>query len=276
MNPTKAVGYSSKKHPVLEHIFKKYYKTNSQKSIPFYLSDIAEGYAAHGIKEPVSISNTILDLCRQNRGIDSRLPKSILRLGYDLRKKTGRDTNGEKFAGEFVFVGVGNEIKSWLIWPESPDEMIIDSSTIPSLVLKFIRTDEGALFSIIDYADVFSKALHDGKIKVFRIQNPMKWQPNEIDGFYVAEIDGKIVLYPVEAKSRVTGDEINLDQMGGAFQTIKKKLSEEARGVYSIQQLAIKMIKNGVDIAVFPVNHPPIKPERFIRVKFIPEINNWT
>jgi len=271
----KGKNYHSKKHPVLEYIFKKYFKSiKEQKIIPFYLSDISEGYDFCGIDEPVSISNTILDLCRQDRGISSRVPESISSLGYDLRKKTGANKNGKNFAGEFVFVGVGNGINSWLKWPDVIKEIKIDSSPLPDLVRKLIRTDEGGLFSVIDYCNVFSNALYEGEMTVYRIQNPMKWQPNEIDGFYASGTSNDVKFYPIEAKSLATGDAINLDQMSGAYETILSKLRQfEIKA--SIQQVAVKMIKNGIDIAIFPVNTSPIKPERFLRVIFDPPIENW-
>jgi hypothetical protein len=131
------------------HIFQKYFNPlRPEESLVFYLTDISEGYAATGQSEPVSISNTILDLCRKDRGIAARVPDEISSLGYDLRKKTGQDARGHKFAGEFVYVGVGNSLKSWLIWPEEPEIFEVDSTKIPAIVRTLIRKDEGALFSV--------------------------------------------------------------------------------------------------------------------------------
>lgn len=268
-------NYSSKKHPILEYIFKKYYKpVLNQKIIPFYLSDIADGYRACKLREPVSISNTILDLTRQDRGIKSRLPKSIYKLGYDLRKKTGQDSQGKKFAGEFVFVSLGKALNSWLIWPKKVKEITISSKRIPDIVTMLVRRDEGALFSVIDYTDTFSQVLMDGKEKVYRIQNPMKWQPNEIDGFYGTQLNGKPTLYPVEAKALTTGDDINLDQMRGGFFTVKEQMTRLGLEA-NIQPIALRMIKNGIDIAIFPMNEPPQIVSKFIRVKYSPKLSNW-
>ena len=245
-----------------------------QENICFYLSDISEGYKSCGISEPVSISNTILDLTRQDRGIDSRVPQSISSLGYDLRKKTGADSSGKKYAGEFVFVGIGECLKSWLIWPDEIKEIIIDSSKLPTLVASLIRPDEGGLFSVIDYLDVFSQILHDGKRTVHRVQNPMKWQPNEIDGFYVAQNVDDVDLYPVEAKALTTGDEINLDQLRGGYATVLEQMRRLGLKA-NVQSVAVKMIENGIDIALFPLNEVPEKPEKCFRVKFSPIISNW-
>ncbi|OGN21396.1 MAG: hypothetical protein A2915_00995 [Candidatus Yanofskybacteria bacterium RIFCSPLOWO2_01_FULL_41_34] len=267
--------YSSKKHPVLEFIFRKYYNPKRpQKTIPFYLSDISDGYRANRIPEPVSISNTILDLTRQDRGVDSRLPKSISRLGYDLRKKTGEDQGGHKYAGEFMLVGVGNSLKSWLAWPKNIEEIVIDSSLLPPLVAALIRSDEAGLFSVIDYTGVFSKILHGGKREIHRVQNPMKWQPNEIDGFYASQRGRDIDLYPVEAKALTTGDEINLDQLRGGFLTVIEQMKRIGLKA-DVQQVAIKMIENGINVAIFPINQIPRVPEKCYRVKFKPVIHNW-
>lgn len=275
MNTLKSNGYSSKKHPVLEYIFRKYYNPKQpQDIIPFYLRDISEGYKSIDVFEPASISNTILDLCRQNRGISSRLPKSIYELGYDLRKKTGSDDTGKHYAGEFVFVGVGKEISSWLLWPDKPKIITISSKNIPKLTSIFIRPDEGGLFSVIDYTNMFSQILHNGNRAVCRIENPMKWWPNEIDGFYASQEDEDIDLYPVEAKALTTKDEINMDQLRGGFKTVVKKI--KALNIKAnVQQIAVRMIGNGVDIAIFPVNTLPEIPEYYLRVKFDPIIQNW-
>lgn len=192
--------YNSKKFPMLEYIFNQ--KTNNGtrgigQNITFTLKDVSNGYKACGIPEPASISNTILDLTRKNRGIDSRLPKSISSLGYDLKKKTGPSPDGN-YCGEFVYVGIGNVIHSWLVWDVSGERVVTVKNTIPTNVLKYISNDEGALFSAMDYCDILSYALFGTEGKVLRVQNPMKWQPNEIDGLYMSS-DGE-TIYPVEAK----------------------------------------------------------------------------
>ena len=69
-------------------------------------------------------------------------------------------------------------------WPNTLETIEVNSDGIPSKIRDLLRNDEGGLFSVIDYCDVFSLALYNGIQKVMRVQNPMKWQPNEIDGFY--------------------------------------------------------------------------------------------
>lgn len=271
--------YTSKKHPVLEHIFKKKNpeENSEQEIISFTLKDISNGYKACKIDEPASISNTILDLTRKKSKIKSRLPESIFLLGYDLRKKTGRSPDGSNYAGEFVFVGVDNQIQSWFEWADDIEEIKITSMGIPKKVRKFLRKDEGALFSVIDYCDVLSLALFKKPNTVLRIQNPMKWQPNEIDGFYFAEVDEQDYLLPVEAKALTTGDDINLEQMKGALETVSRRYDKQN---IQIIPLAIQMAVNGIKIAIFKSCNPKqadnsLELERAVKVIFSPAIESW-
>jgi|TARA_B110001450_G_scaffold252489_1_gene274362 hypothetical protein len=274
--------YSSKKHPILEYIFnlKNPNKDNSLKSITFTLKDISNGYNYCGIPEPASISNTILDLTRKKRPIASRLPKSIYELGYDLRKKTGSGENGQSFAGEFLFVGIGNEIESWLSWPKTfleQDQYIISSKNLPNSIQKYLRNDEGGLFSVIDYCDVLSQILNKPQNSVIRIQNPLKWQPNEIDGFYFSQSNNRDILYPIEAKALTTGDDINLEQMLGAMLMMCSKYKTDN---IIIQPLAVKMVRNGIHIAIFSEmesnqDNNQLNCVRKISVNFNPLIESW-
>jgi len=272
--------YQSKKHPVLEYIFNKYNpdKNISQEIITFTLKDISEGYRACGISEPASISNTILDLVRQERSIESRLPQSIYKLGYDLRKRTGPSPNGYNYAGEFVYVGVGNVIQSWLVWPSQADkQMNLSSILLPVEIRPYLRNDEGALFSVIDYCDVLSQILYGQQNIVMRVQNPMKWQPNEIDGFYFAKINNEKIVFPIEAKALTTGDDVNLEQLQGGLNVVLEKYTDTNLWV---QPLAIKMIKNGLQVAVFKKCKIgqigcKIELEKTISVTFVPPIESW-
>lgn len=281
------ITYSSFKHPMLEWVFKKYNPNldSSQPIISFTLQDISDGYRALGIHEPASISNTILDLTRQDRGITSRLPQSIINLGYDLRKKTGKsnqtlpDGSARNYAGEFIYVGVGNVLHDWLVWGNQYDKTVtINPSSIPRQILPFIRHDEGALFSVADYCDIFSQVFGGGPHSVVRVQNPLKWQPNEIDGFYHGTWPDGNVLYPVEAKALTTGDDVNLVQMLGGIRT----LSENYAGIdIYLQPVAARMISNGIQLAIFQkikagdkVNQMTVTKR--VRVIFDPVFVQWT
>ncbi|WP_028782227.1 hypothetical protein [Thalassobacillus devorans] len=264
--------YRSKKHPMLEYIFNK--KTdNGKKGIGedhlFTLSDIAEGYRACGINEPVSISNTILDLTRKNTGIASRLPDTIYEHGYDLRKRTGRSPQGN-LAGEFVYVGVGKSINAWLEWPSIPDLEVVIENTVPHSIINkgLLGRDEGALFSVIDYCDVLSHAFYNKPNQVIRVQNPKKWQPNEIDGLYYSEQHD--TLFPCEAKALSTGDDINLVQLLGGYKTIQSKMPH-----MDIIPVAVRMVINGIDIGLFEEEDEELKMYKFIKVTFDPQITAW-
>ena len=278
--------YSSQKHPLLEYIFHKYNSKNdtSIKMIQFTLADISEAYRnvevytvdikgnKKRIREPASISNTILDLVRQDRGIHARMPDSLIQLGYDLRKKTGSN-----LAGEFVYVGVGNVLSSWITWPTNPSKIIISSTSLPDLILDYLRKDEGALFSVIDYCDVLSQALYSKHGVVMRVQHPLKWQPNEIDGFYIGLIDGVKTLFPIEAKALTTHDEINLDQIAGGVNTISLNLQNTHTHIVPV---AVKMIRNGILIVVFSTceageNIDYVNVQKTIEVTFDPPITAW-
>jgi hypothetical protein len=262
--------YRSKKFFVLEYIFNKYNRTwEAGKDIEFTLADITEGYTALDIPKPVSTSNTILDLLRQNRGIGARLPESIYSLGYDLRKRTGSGPSGANLAGAFIFVGKGNELSDWLIWP-TPDEIHnYDESTIPSSVTTYLRRDEGALFSVIDYLDIFSSILSSN---VHRAQAPLKWQPNEIDGFYVDTDGAGDILMPVEAKAISTKDDVSIPQLVGELNTFSEKIFA-SYGPVRVRPTAVQGIKGGMNIGFFDlfttgesISH--LHLDKFVRVNF--------
>ena len=265
--------YSSFKHPMLERIFND--KTSNGTvglgdNHAFTLGNISTAYAECGIGEPASISNTILDLTRKNSGIKTRLPQSIISHGYDLRKKTGPAPNGGNYAGEFVHVGVGNVIGSWLVWPKKPDKEVLIENKVPHKIADLLGNDEGAMFSVIDYCDVLSHALNGEADTVLRVQNPMKWQPNEIDGLYFSDHGGDARLIPIEAKALSTNDDINLEQMLGAYKTIRSKRPNNA-----ILPLAAKMIPNGINLGVLVEGAEQLDLHRFIQVTFKPPIGTW-
>ncbi len=264
------ITYNSKKFPMLEYIFAQKTQNGTVgigQNITFTLKDVSDGYRACGIDEPASISNTILDLTRQDRGINSRLPQSISALGYDLKKKTGPSPDGN-YCGEFVFVGVGNVIHSWLVWDNTRERVVNVENTIPANVLRFLSNDEGALFSAIDYCDILSFALFGTAGRVVRVQNPMKWQPNEIDGLYMSA--DETTIYPVEAKAVSTGDDINLEQMFGQYKTITAKMP----GI-EIVPIAARMRSYGVDLALLEYNIYELTPTDFIKVVISPVIGSW-
>jgi hypothetical protein len=131
--------YRSKKHPLLEYIFQKYNPdaNNEQKIISFTIKDIRD--ASTACKIDVSPESVILDLKRRrSAGIESRLPESIFLLGYDLKKRTGKAGGGNNYAGEFVYVGVGNQLESWLQWIDDFEEIEISSHSLPECIFTSI------------------------------------------------------------------------------------------------------------------------------------------
>ncbi len=269
------------KQSILEEIFKSKFLGDASKQIeiPIYFEDIRDAGEKLGMELPVSYSNFVLDLCRKNRGIQKRVPKVVVDCGYDLKKATGSEPNSlRKLVGKFMYVGVGNEIQSWISWPEPRLIIEVDSSGLHPTVRKLLRKDEAAMFSMIDFLDLLTIATENAHGSVHRLQSPMKWQPNEIDGMYFSEDESGLIFFPVEAKALTTKDEINVDQLAGGFRTVKSQvqkigLSEE----FQIQSVAALMTVNGIRFAFFPTN---IEPDAFvdfdfIEVKFDPPLDAW-
>lgn len=228
--------------------------------IDFTLKEVGQAIVESGGKMPTSWSNFVLDLTRKDRGIDKRLPKSVIDFGYDLRKKTGDvpGVPGEKYCGTFIYRGKdedGNTIplNDWLkLDQETPDQVIPIDNRVPDLVKAFLTNDEASLFSVIDYCDILSTIL---KQKVYRVQCPMKWQPNEIDGFYVAESENRrnVYIYPVEAKAASTHDDINLVQIYGQYHTLVGKYSHRGFNLI-VRPIAVRMTETGMVFAILEHN----------------------
>jgi len=184
------------------------------------------------------------------------LPQDIIDYGYDLRKKTGRvpGTSSESYCGTFVYRGFdenGNTIpvQDWLVWGK-PDRTITVKNMVPDLVKRFISNDEAALLSVIDYCDVLSFVLDK---KVYRVQSPMKWQPNEIDGYYIAQDKRNIFVYPVEAKAASTADDINLAQIYGQYNTFIERYKRDDFSLV-VRPIAARMEHDGMMLAILEHN----------------------
>lgn len=177
------------KHAVLAYLFDMKTNCGTQhigEDIDFTLREVGEGIRATGGATPTSWSNFVLDLTRKRNTIAQRLPSHVIQYGYDLRKKTGPvpgGQSGDNYCGTFVYRGFDANgqtipIQDWLEWG-IPDREVTIVNKVPLLVQKFISNDEASLFSVIDYCDILSQILGQ---TVQRVQSPMKWQPNEIDG----------------------------------------------------------------------------------------------
>jgi hypothetical protein len=270
------------KQLILQEIFREKFKGTpaDQKEIPIYFDDIRKAGLALDMELPVSYSNFVLDLCRKNNGIKKRVPPIVIENGYDLKKATGTDPgNSQKLVGVFVHVGLGNEINSWITWPNPRLSIEVDSSNLHSTVRRLLRRDEAAMFSLIDYLDLLTIATENSYGTIHRLQSPMKWQPNEIDGMYFADDDGELILFPVEAKALTTNDEINMDQLSGGFRTVQIQVEKINLGVKPrIQSVAALMTTNGIRFAFFPDDTEPNAEMGFdfIEIIFNPPLEAWS
>ena len=246
------------KHRVLEYIFNQRTLNGTIRigsDIDFTLSEVGKGIIATGGVAPTSWSNFVLDLTRKKNSIEQRLPASVIKYGYDLRKKTGNvPGTKERYCGTFVYRGFDKDgntipIQDWLEWGK-PDRTIKIKNSIPPLVLKFLSNDEASLFSVIDYCDVLSIVLNQ---KIERVQSPMKWQPNEIDGYYISQDNRNVYVYPVEAKAISTEDDINLVQINGQYETFIKKYTRNNFNLV-VRPIAAKMEETGMLLAVLEHN----------------------
>lgn len=269
-------GKASYKFPILEQIFNNLISSGQKRkgeNLLFTKNDWFQACRELEVNTSVrlSSSNVILDLTRRDRGIGKKVPQAVIDKGYDLRKRTGK--TGDKkssYVGEFVYVGIGNALKSWLVWQQTPHRRAEVENLIPAKILPFLAKDEGALFSVIDYCDVLSFALYGKPDTVFRVQNPMKWQPNEIDGLYFSDSEGKKVLFPCEAKALSTQDDINLEQMLGGLKTIQSKI-----GGVKIVPLALQMTTEGLNIGIMEESNDKLQLKEFIKVTLKPVIASW-
>lgn len=249
------------KHDVLAYLFK--LKTDDGtkhigENIDFTLREVGESIIATGGTPPTSWSNFVLDLTRKKNTIGQRLPVYVIKHGYDLRKKTGHvpGSNSDNYCGTFVYRGFDDKgntipIQDWLEWG-LPDRKVIIENKVPELVRKFISNDEAAMFSVIDYCDILSVILGQD---VQRVQSPMKWQPNEIDGYYISQDKRNIFVYPVEAKAASTSDDINLVQIKGQYNTFIERYTRDDFNLI-IRPIAARMERNGMLLAV--LEHNPL------------------
>jgi len=258
--------------------------------IDFLLSEVGNAFAPSGHSRPTSYSNFVLDLTRVDKGIARRLPKEVIDFGYDLRKKTGKKPGtNESYCGTFIYLGQGEnkevlKLNDWLIW-DDPSKTITIKNKAPAEILPYISNDEGSIFSIIDYCDVLSQVVFDSCGKIHRVQNPMKWQPNEIDGFYLSNISRTVTVYPVETKASSTGDDINLVQMNGQYETFINKMRNKQMTKALIRPIAIKMQDGGLNVAILEKNPlynsvtnkaaPFFIIHNIVRIEFDPKIPSW-
>lgn len=283
-----AKAYDKKK--VLQYIFDQKTGYGTRKigtDINFTLKEVGEGIIATGGTPPTSWSNFVLDLTRKKNTIEQRLPDGIIKYGYDLRKKTGKvpENTTDNYCGTFIYRGFDQQgrtipIQDWLEWG-TPDRVITVENKVPELVRRFLSNDEAALFSVIDYCNILSIVLNQN---VYKVQSPMKWQPNEIDGYYVAQTPRNIIVYPVEAKAISTSDDINLVQIHGQYNVFIEKYKRNNFSLI-VRPIAARMEKDGMLLAIMEHNpmYDPVKngdADMFnitdiVKVELDPPLSAW-
>ena len=138
------------------------------------------------------------------------------------------------------------------------------------------------MMSPIDYCDILSEVLGQ---KVLRVQSPMKWQPNEIDGYYVAQGRRNVFVYPVEAKAVSTSDDINLVQINGQYSVFVEKYKRNNFSLI-VRPIAARMEADGMMLAIMEHN-PMYDPTQnrgadmfnvteVVKVKLDPPIAAWS
>jgi hypothetical protein len=221
--------YRSYKHPILEYIFEKAVNNahpNRPQEIPFKYEDIREAMRVLGMRrdQQASLSNFTIDLTRKASSHEARVPDSIWNAGYDLDRMSKREAR-QGYAGRLVLIELKPK-EPWIIWDDIPDEdVVVVENKVPINIRPFLGNDEGALLSVMDYCDVLSYVLYGAANMVLRVQHPRKWQPGEVDGLYFSDQENPPILYPVEAKALSTGDNVNLAQIQGAYNTIVGKIT---------------------------------------------------
>ena len=112
----------------------------------------------------------------------------------------------------------------------------------------------------------------------------MKWQPNEIDGYYVSENSRNIFVYPVEAKAISTDDDINIVQVNGQYNTFIEKYKRDSLSLI-VRPIAAKMTRDGMILAIMehnPMYDPTQNKEAtmfniidVVKIKLTPPLKAW-
>jgi hypothetical protein len=247
------------KVPILRDLFfKKFDPENPQDRIIVPITEVVDCADKYGYR-PGNIHNFFKDLVRTGK-----TPKGvadIAELGYQIVQTDG---GGEfvRLQGEIDAVGLSDDLPA----------IEIGSNGIPKEVYDLVRTDEGGALSVVEYCGILDLI---AGAKVFRVQSPVKVAPNEIDGLYVYEKEGKRTIFTAEAKSKGS-DVILKHQIYGAAEKALKFFGEQ---VDRIVPLGIKIARdNTIYVAVFqPFTLENPKPEvhEIFRYKIDPIPQQW-
>ncbi|WP_129670401.1 hypothetical protein [Candidatus Chloroploca sp. Khr17] len=187
--------------------FQKYNPEDPQDRIDLNMEEIKQYLDRRG-ETPGNIHNFFKDIVRSGK-MPSQLSE-LKQLGYHIiqTEKGG------------AFVRSTNDSVSDIV-DISTQEVIyetLNSDLLPAIVWELIRTDEGAIMSILEYCKILERVT--GAHQVFRVQAPLKVQPNEVDGCYVFEQNGLTTLIAVEAKSKGSDVLLKHQIFGSAHQAL--------------------------------------------------------
>jgi hypothetical protein len=261
----------------LEALFlSKYDPDDPQEEIPF---TNAEAYTfARKFKDPLpgNFHNFIKDLVRT--GNPHPTSPSAFDAGYLLRETPEEGVMGVWFKGDLAEIAIS------VSCPSDLEAEIVEVSSDP-LFWDHVRDDEGGCLSVIKEVGLLARFFDLKEKDVRFIQSPVKLQPTEIDGIFVAAMPEGTVFLPCEAKSRKGRDALNLNQIiGGAASALDNFLRDGDAGVIPV---GAKILKNGdVYIVAFPFVGPSerdglealITPSSVIkqaRYRLSPRPPNW-
>lgn len=231
LNHEKRRGY--KAEVLLALFFQKYDPENPQNVIEITIAEVKTYLDGQG-GTPGNIHNFFKDLVRT--GKMSRQLSLISEAGYHLVQN--------KHGGAFVLSSDIDLIDVIDISNYQIISQTLNTQAIPRMVWELIRTDEGAVISVMEYCRVLEIVM--GASQVYRVQSPLKVQPNEVDGCYVFEKDGLRTLLAVEAKSK--GSDVLLKhQIYGAAQ---QALYHFGQFVDRVRPVGIKIQKDNTLLVV--------------------------
>ncbi len=259
IDPSQFKGY---KGPVLRRIFfRKYDHKNPQDIIPAPILEVIDTIEEFGLKRPGNIHNCFKDIVRNGKMHRDLGP--IVDLNYEIRQV---DRGGE-------FINSDREdLRDIIDLPEDQKIIKVNSASIPAQVIGLIRTDEGGILSAVEYSEILNQMT---KCKVLKVQSPIKVQPNEIDGGFLYEQNGKRIFLSIEVKSKGSDVLLKYQLFGGA----KQAQSNFGELIDKVIPIGIKLERdNSIYIVRFPEitkKNPWPQIEEVFRYYLSPTPESW-
>lgn len=200
-------GGSYKAGVLLGLFHSKYDPKSPQDRIEIPIREVVDYLDQNDISRPGNIHNFFKDLVRT--GKMPRFLAEIADNGYQLVQTDG--------GGAFV-KSDREDLDDIVTLPKDQEALDVSSNDMPKLTFDLVRTDEGGVISVIEYCGILGLIF---EADVFRVQTPLKVQPNEVDGCYIYEKDGKKTLLSVEAKSKGSDVLLKHQIYGAAAQSSK-------------------------------------------------------